>query len=311
MILGRKRGGLTLPVSPGALLQAIGLAQEQDVLPVRLDLLVDDSLAPALLAYAKEAFRPQGAARELGFSLNIMPYSDEPVWVDEEADLTVLLADSSAATGRILAEALGSQLPVVVVTAVPARLERIAREQGNEVDPRFLVTVGEGASENERFVQLFEALGEWIVRRLPDESFALARALGFVRAPFVEGATQKTALQNAAIAAVFFLPGADMPLLTLNQVKLFLLIAGVHGAGLDRERFAQLALLLASGLGFRALARKLVGLVPVLSWALRGGVGYSATVAIGKAAQEYFERGGTLKLVTESLMPFSRQGRRA
>ncbi|MDR2587589.1 MAG: hypothetical protein LBC23_04950 [Coriobacteriales bacterium] len=310
MMLGRKRGGLSLPVSPGALLGAIGLAQEQGAAPVRLDLFVDDSLTPALLAYAKEAFRPQGAAAELGFTLNIMSYSDEPVWVDEEAALTVLLADSSVATGRILSEALGSQLLAVVVTAAPARLERITREQGHEIDPRFLVAADEEIEADERFARLFEALGEWIVRRLPDEAFALARALSFVRGPFIASAIQKTALQNAAIAAVFFLPGADMPLLTLNQIKLFLLIAGVYDAGLDRERLAQLALLLASGLGFRALARRLVGLVPVLGWAVRGGVGYTATVAIGKAAQEFFERGGTLKLVAESLTPSVLHGKK-
>ena len=132
------------------------------------------------------------------------------------------------------------------------------------------------------------------MRRLPEERPALARAFAFVRQPFINNAIQATSLQNAAIAAVFFLPGADMPLLTLNQVKLFLQIGTAYGAELDRERLKEIALLVAGGLGFRAIARRLVGLVPVFGWAVRGAVGYGGTLAIGKAAQEYFERGGDL-----------------
>ena len=40
--------------------------------------------------------------------------------------------------------------------------------------------------------------------------------------------------------------------------------------------------MIAAGLGFRTVARQLVGLVPGLGWAVKGGVAYAATLALGK-----------------------------
>ena len=127
------------------------------------------------------------------------------------------------------------------------------------------------------------------MRKLPGERLGLARALDFVRDPFVKDATQGIALQNAAVAAVFFLPGTDMPVLTLNQMRLFLQIASAYNAELDIQRLKELAVVLLGGFGFRGIARRLVGLVPVLGWAVRGAVGYTGTLAVGKVAQEYFK----------------------
>jgi uncharacterized protein (DUF697 family) len=78
-------------------------------------------------------------------------------------------------------------------------------------------------------------------------------------------------------------------------------IAAAYDATIDQQRLKELVVLLLGGFGFRALARRLVGVVPVLGWAIRGGVGYTATLAVGQAAREYFERGGDIKTILEGL----------
>jgi uncharacterized protein (DUF697 family) len=45
-----------------------------------------------------------------------------------------------------------------------------------------------------------------------------------------------------------------------------------------------------SALGFRALARRTVGLVPIVGWVLKAGIAYADTRALGEAAMRYFER---------------------
>ena len=45
---------------------------------------------------------------------------------------------------------------------------------------------------------------------------------------------------------------------------------------------------------FRTIARQAVGLVPALGWAIKAGMGYAGTVAIGNTAIEYFENGGDM-----------------
>ena len=43
--------------------------------------------------------------------------------------------------------------------------------------------------------------------------------------------------------------------------------------------------MVAAGLGFRTVARQLVGLVPGFGWAVKGGIAYAATRAVGEAAE--------------------------
>jgi uncharacterized protein (DUF697 family) len=44
-----------------------------------------------------------------------------------------------------------------------------------------------------------------------------------------------------------------------------------------------------AGLGFRALARELLDLVPVAGWAVKGLVAYTGTRALGEATVKYCE----------------------
>jgi uncharacterized protein (DUF697 family) len=300
----KKRKGLVLPVKPAALLETIGLTEEQSTSQCYLTILVDASLDEAFLAYAKAAFHPQTD----NVALTVESYFDEPVRIGGDESLLVVLAADAPATELAFVDALRAQVPVVVVTLDPARLRQGSSEHVGVIDLASIVTTDtrEDEGEEARLERLFAALGAWIVRRLPDEQLTLARAFPFVRDPFIANAIQATSVQNAAIAAVFFLPGADMPLLTLNQVKLFLQIAAAHGVTVDRQRLGEMLVLLAGGFGFRALARRLVGVVPVLGWAIRGGVGYVGTLAVGKATQEYFDRGGSPKSLAESLLPHGR-----
>ena len=59
----------------------------------------------------------------------------------------------------------------------------------------------------------------------------------------------------------------------------------------DRERVPELALSVGAGFGFRALARELLQFVPFAGWAVKAGVAYTGTRALGEAATRRFELG--------------------
>ena len=90
-------------------------------------------------------------------------------------------------------------------------------------------------------------------------------------------------------AAAIFVPGADLPLLTLNQVRLVLRIASAYGGEIDAPRVPELLGVLGAGFGFRAVAREALDLVPVAGWLVKGAVAYAGTRALGEAARRYFE----------------------
>ena len=78
-------------------------------------------------------------------------------------------------------------------------------------------------------------------------------------------------MQNGVLGVAIFIPGADFPVLTLNQIRMVLRIAAAHGEELDKERAVEILTVVAAGLGFRTVARQLVGLVPGFGWAVKGG----------------------------------------
>ena len=78
------------------------------------------------------------------------------------------------------------------------------------------------------------------------------------------------------------------PVLTLNQLRLVLRLAAAHGVELDQSRLPEVLATIGAGLGFRAVARQLLGVVPVAGWAVKGGIAYAGTRAVGEAARRYF-----------------------
>jgi uncharacterized protein (DUF697 family) len=138
------------------------------------------------------------------------------------------------------------------------------------------------------------ALARRIAQVAGHGGFALAAALPALRAAVVDHTIAATARQNALVGAVIILPGADMPVMTMNQLKMVLRIGAAYGYRSDLQRTVEVLGVIASGLGMRTLARRAVEYVPGLGWAMKAGFGYAGTQAIGRSAVAYFESGAPL-----------------
>jgi uncharacterized protein (DUF697 family) len=137
-----------------------------------------------------------------------------------------------------------------------------------------------------------EGILDEIASRLGDKGYALAAKLPAIRRGVCEHIVTTFARQNGILGVVIFIPGADMPALTLNQIRMVLRIGGAYGAEVDRERALEILGVVGAGLGFRAIARELVSLVPFGGFAIKGAVAFAGTRAVGEAAIAYFEAGG-------------------
>lgn len=139
-------------------------------------------------------------------------------------------------------------------------------------------------------------LEERVVRAAGDGAVALAAALPALRRACAERLIWLAALQNAAIGAIVIIPGADMPAMTANQVRMVLRIAQAYGEEPSADRAVEILSVVAGGFVLRGLARQALEFVPGVGWLLKGAVGFSGTVAIGEAAIAYFEAGAPLRV---------------
>jgi uncharacterized protein (DUF697 family) len=129
-----------------------------------------------------------------------------------------------------------------------------------------------------------EEIAAAIAARLGEEAAPLAARLPVLRGPVGGRIVASFARKNGLVGAAVFVPGADLPVLALNQVRMVLRLEQAYGLDVDvRERLPEIVATVGAGLGLRTVARELLDLVPVAGWAVKGGVAYGGTRALGEA----------------------------
>ena len=217
-----------------------------------------------------------GLRRELGRDAAPGAVASQSL-VGAAALVHVLAAAPSGDDEAILRQAERARIPAVVVVADPGIETRVPFVRATDV---IRVPTGSGFPVDE--------VATAIARRLGDDGASLAARVPAVREAVCEVLIERASRRNALLAVAVFVPGADLPVLTVNQLRLVLRIGAAHGVEIGQERLPEVLAVVGSAFGFRALARRLVAGVPVAGWALKGGVAYGATRALGEAAVRYF-----------------------
>lgn len=231
---------------------------------------------------------------------------ENPLFAHERSTGDVLSDVCAGAAGAVCAgaQAFSDVVPLLGKVAEAAGVLKEAAQRTQEQQAYERVRAAEArvaAAEAEPLAfdeaardQVAERMGAWVVAACRSKKLAFAYAFSFVRRPLARDAVTTTSLQNAAVGLVPLIPGADLPLMTLNQAKMVMQIAAAYGQPLGRERIPEVAAIVANGFGCRALARKAVALVPGVGWVARPSIAYAGTAAVGCAIIEYFEGGGNL-----------------
>lgn len=271
----------SLPVDLRDVLHTGARVREEREQPVRIAVLVDVQAPEALVDAFEEALRPASSQARIHVEL---VRGGEIMRPDDMADAVIALAGPNAVLAESLEAARASLVPTLAVAldadrdAVARRLRHPELDTVVDIHPHDAV----------------HRAGGWLVDRVESKKLALAANFAFMRRAVAEEAVKATSMQNGVIGGVVFIPGADMPLMTANQVKMIMQIAAAYAEPLGAERVKELAAVIGGGFALRAVARSLLGFIPGFGWAVKAGIGYSGTWAMGRAAIEYFESGGSV-----------------
>jgi uncharacterized protein (DUF697 family) len=195
-----------------------------------------------------------------------------------EALFYVIGDDVTEEDERVLKLAHRARVPVIVIAAGRHAPLRIPFVLATDV---VRVPTGHGFPVDE--------IARVVMHKLGEEGSSLARRLPVLRAPFCSELIESFARKNGIIGVAVFVPGADLPVLTLNQLRMVLRICAAYGLEVDAQRAPEIAATIGAGLGFRTVARELLGTIPVAGWLLKGAVAYAGTRALGEAAVRYCE----------------------
>lgn len=152
-----------------------------------------------------------------------------------------------------------------------------------------------------------ELVREAVLKYRPDMRVRLARRFPGFRELAADQVVREVSFANAEFAALagvtqslpFLAPlfpavaGADVLMLTKNQVMMIYRLAAVYGEDLSvRARLREVAPVVGGAFGWRTLARQLAGAAPGgLGLPLKAGIAYAGTYTVGKAAQMVFDEG--------------------
>ncbi len=147
-----------------------------------------------------------------------------------------------------------------------------------------------------------------VAKLKPELRIALGAQVPAFRQVVAEQLAREYSVTNARLAAISALPGivpmfdwllpataaGDMLVLTRNQMTLVLEIAACYGLEPDpRARLTEMIPVVGSAFGWRAIAREALGIVPGgVGVAVKAGVAYAGTYAVGRAASYYYATGG-------------------
>ncbi len=287
---------MRLPVDVRDIIRSGSEMRDEREKPIRIAVFVEVDSPDELLDVVQSRFRPYTANAYLHVEVA------EPgtrLVVDPSADAVVCLIGSGGASiVESLADARERAVPAAAVALAEDSME-IADRIGHPYRDTF------ADPDAVRVVDV--DLGEWLVERIGSKRLAMAHNFEFMRRAVAVEYIKNTAFQNAVIGAVAFIPGADMPLMTANQSKMLLQVAAAYGEQLGVERWKELAGVVGGAFVLRTIARQGVAFVPGFGWAIKAGIGYSGTVAMGYATIKYFESDADLGDLQQRLEQYGEQ----
>lgn len=273
-----------IPINMKALAKAGQVFESESQSDAVIEVLVDSSARRELVTLCRRVLKVRPGALEL----NISSVGTEMPKLNKDAGLIIVVAGDSPCMRRIMEVALWSDMKCVVLSEDAVGLVAKVPEEDAMDIAKTIIEVDTGAPQED----LERDLARWCIANLSELRLSLGAAFPFMRRVIAADLTRQTALENGVVAAVFFLPGPDLPILTLNQCKLLYQIAVVHEVPLTKERLVDVALVVVSAFGLRTLTRVALRKLAPIGWLVRGATALGATLALGHIAAGLYSRGG-------------------
>jgi hypothetical protein len=149
------------------------------------------------------------------------------------------------------------------------------------------------------------------LKAYPDLGIALARSFQPFRSPYVQGVIADVCKENTLFSLATALPdivpsllslpwaiaefASDSAFLTMNQIRMGFMIAGASDREVGyMEQKGEIAAVIGSAFGWRALARELVGKIPFGGGLLaKAAVSYAGTKVVGISLDKFYSMGYT------------------
>lgn len=217
-----------------------------------------------------------------------------------EFDFCLVICGFSASSAYAYQRAYESGIPCALLSLTPRLCAELAQFAQVDVPPEDIMAPA-SLPEHGHVHAIEQRLAQWLLSVLPEKKLSLCNAFSFVRGVAARSEVRSCAVQNSAIGLVHLIPGADLPLMTLNQMKMLLRIASIYGHEPDVLQLAQGFGVGAFAFVSRAGARSALRALPAFAQLIRASVALGSTCAMGWALIAYYEHADVPSQTTPAL----------
>jgi hypothetical protein len=147
-----------------------------------------------------------------------------------------------------------------------------------------------------------------IIEAHPDLKVALGRKYTAFRKPVSENIIFNVSKENALFSVATSVPAlmpilaapwavgefaSDTAFLTMNQIRMAFMLAATHDEVIGyREQKSEIASMFAGAFGWRAIARELIGVIPLGGGIIpKAGIAFAGTYVVGLSLEKYYTMG--------------------
>lgn len=261
--------------------------------PVRVAVYVDSTASPTQVDAIRGALVPQTTSG----LVRVDRLGPQSVTAKPDTDVVIVLSCGSEYLQSRVQDLVVCGAPVVVIAESSVEVPFIQN------DTRMLGLIAAVDKTH-----LLASLARWILDRT-DKRAAFASNFPFMRISAANRVITAAALGNMATGALFFMPGADFPVMTMAQMGMMLQLAAIFGKPLRPERGYEAAAVLSAAfllrMGARAIARR-AGRLGVIPKVFIAGAG---TFAIGQGLAIWYERDVSYDRANELVLGACKKGR--
>lgn len=277
---------------------------------VYLDKTCDENMINSICDYFEEA--------DNTVSINYIPIEKTELHLDYNPDFAVIISGQNDDCALCYEALVENHIAAFIVTVDPknfidaAKINRIRVPRENLICPNIKSYTTSVDDEGESFIDLDrynvsmdldikDKIVKWLYNFAYTAEIIYAAKFPFLRSKIATSLINSCSFENAGIGLIKILPGADLPLMTLNQARMILELAAIYGYSIDEDRILEIVTVVISAFGMRYLSQYVKKATPIAGFIVDGASGLIATQALGNIAKEYFASGMAIDGLVEKV----------
>lgn len=294
---------MQLPVDPAKMKkvaeEVLGEIESSIVVNVYVDSTCNEKLVKSIEAHLNTASD--------AVQLNFIDLAQKKLHMELEPDFAIVLAGEDKYSVLTYAALQIKDVPALIICLDPhciidaAKSNDVAVRKCDVICPSYktYTWVDNNGNKTIDFSDYNSAMDLSIKRKFSDWLYIYSEAVQISYAthfPFLRSAISRRvinacSIENAGVGALKILPGADMPIMTLNQGRMIMELAAIYGYSISVDRLVEIVVLVLSAFGLRALSNYINDEVPIPEFIVDAVFGFGGTQLLGYAAREYFAYG--------------------